>query len=43
MLGIGRLHDVTQHISDPVNQGIDVHGRAQELRVDMEADARGHR
>jgi hypothetical protein len=44
MLGIGRLHEhIAQHMSDPVNEGVDVHAFAQELRVDMEADARGHR
>src|SRR5215467_4338455 len=43
-LGIGRLHEhIAQHMSDPVNQGVDVHACAQQLRVDMEADARGHR
>jgi hypothetical protein len=44
MLGIGRLHEhFAQHMSDPVNKGVDVHGHAHKLRVDMEADARGHR
>lgn len=44
MLGIGRLHEnIAQHTSDPVNEGVDVHAYAHELRVDMEADARGHR
>src|SRR5262249_51142869 len=44
MLGIGRLHEqIAQHLSDPSNEGVDVHACAQELRVDMEADARDHR
>jgi hypothetical protein len=44
MLGIGRLHeDIAQHVSNPVNDGVDVHAYAHELRVNMEADARGHR
>src|SRR5262245_60545927 len=44
MLGIGRLHEhIAQHMSDPVNEGVDGHACAQQLRVDMEADARGHR
>jgi hypothetical protein len=44
MLGIGRLHeDIAQHVSNPVNEGVDVHAYAHELRVNMEADAPGHR
>src|SRR5262249_20551134 len=44
MLGIGRLHEhIAQHMSDPVNEGVNVHACAHQLRVDMEADARGHR
>src|SRR5262249_25235366 len=44
MLGIGRLHeDIAQHMSNPVNEGVDVHAYAQKLRVNMEAYARCHR